>query len=286
MDGFFSTGAQTLNFESTPGRLNDAIEFQLANTAEARQHAYKIRHDAYLSYNYIVPRETGQFSDKYDDRQNVATVLVFKGGEPAATVRVCLFDPRGRLPDADRVPAMEIFENEIRSLTSDEQGRGRLRAVEITRLARRCDLANDKAVIAALFRAVGYLILAYDADIVLNACRPHHIPMYRRFGFRKIEEPRQYPNLTYKAALLACFRSAYDEAQATLPFLHGISVHDDAYERLLDGELVEVSDRLHADNGHLAPVSRLNLGHSRTAGQSFANGLQNAASFQASATAM
>jgi hypothetical protein len=255
MDGFFPTGLRNLALDPAPGRVNDRIELQLANTPEARRHAYKIRHDAYLSYNYIVPRETGQFSDKYDDRRNVATVLIYKGGEPAATVRVCLFDSLGRLPDADRVPAMEIFEDEIRALTCDEQGRGRLRAVEITRLARRCDLANDKAVLSAMFRAVGYLILSYDADIVLNACRPHHIPMYRRFGFRKIEEPRQYPNLTYKAALLACFRSSYDQAQATLPFLRGISVHDWAYERLLNGEVVEISDSVCADHGRLAPVT-------------------------------
>jgi hypothetical protein len=127
--------------------------------------------------------------------------------------------------------------------------------VEITRLARRCDLANDKAVIAALFRAVGYLILFYDADIVLNACRPHHIPMYRRFGFHKIQEPRQYPNLTYKAALLACFRGSYGQARAKLPFLRGISVHDFAYERLMSGEIVDVSDNLSAEHGRLAPVA-------------------------------
>jgi hypothetical protein len=259
MDGFFSSGPHSLAVPQTHAHVNDRIELQLANTPEARGHAYKIRHDAYLSYNYITPRETGLFSDKYDERQNVATVLVTKGGEPAATVRVCLYDSLGRLPDADRIPAMEIFESEIRALTCDEQGSGRLRAVEITRLARRCDLANDKAVISAMFRAVGYLVLAYDADIVLNACRPHHIPMYRRFGFRKIEEPRQYPNLTYKAALLACFRSSYDQAQATLPFLRGISVHDWAYEQLLKGELVEVSDSICRDSVRLAPVSGMSF---------------------------
>lgn len=265
MDGFFATGPQSLALEPVRGRSNDRIEVQLANTPEARRHAYKIRHDAYLSYNYIVPRESGQFSDKYDDRQNVTTVLVYKGGEPAATVRVCLFDPRGSLPDSSLVPAMEIFDSEIRALTSDERGRGRLRAVEITRLARRCDLANDIAVIAALFRVVGYLILSYDADIVLNACRPHHIPMYRRFGFQKVEEPRQYPNLTYKAALLACFRSNYDHAQATLPFLRGISVHDCAYERLLDGEIVEVSDSVCPERSRLTAVSDKSFVHRRGA---------------------
>ena len=269
MDGFFSIGPHRLDLDSTHSRVNDRIGLQLANTPEARRHAYKIRHDAYLSYNYITPRESGQFSDKYDDRQNIATVLVSKNGEPAATVRVCLYDSLGRLPDADRVPAMEIFESEIRALTCDDQGRGRLRAVEITRLARRCDLANDKAVISALFRAVGYLILAYDADIVLNACRPHHIPMYRRFGFRKIEEPRQYPNLTYKAALLACFRSSYDQAQSTLPFLRGISVHDSAYEHLLNGEIVEISDRVRLDSGRLAPVSERPFAPQGNAGGSF-----------------
>src|SRR5271168_5017141 len=97
--------------------VRDSIEIQLALSPPMRAQAYKIRHDGYLSYNYIIAREDGLFSDKYDDRQNVRTVVVYKNQIPAATVRVCLFDPSGGFPEADRVPAMEIFEPEIRKMT-------------------------------------------------------------------------------------------------------------------------------------------------------------------------
>jgi len=220
-------------------QVNDQIECQLADTPTTREIAYKIRYEAYLSYNYILRSETSTFSDPYDGRTNVTTILIYKGGFPAASVRVCLFDPHGTAVDGDRIPAMEIFEHEIRSLTADRNGRKHLRAVEVTRLARRCELADDKSLILALFRAVGYLVLAYDADIVLNACRRHHIPLYQRFGFRMVEEPRPYPHLTYKAALLACFRSSFQEMRTNLSFLQGLSVRDPAYEGLLRGELVE-----------------------------------------------
>jgi hypothetical protein len=216
----------------------DGIEIQLAMTPPTRAQAYKIRHDGYLSYNYIIAREDGSFSDKYDERQNVRTVVVYKNQVAAATVRVCLFDPSGNFPDADRIPAMEIFGSEIREMTaagaaSPANG---LRAVEVTRLARHGDFANDKTIIHALFRAVGYLVLYFQADIVLNACRPHHMPIYTRFGFQKIEEPRQYPNLTYKAGLMACYRSNYGNARRNLSFLRGISTDDQAYASLIAGE--------------------------------------------------
>ena len=218
--------------------VRNSIEIQLALSTATRAQAYKIRHDGYLSYNYIIAREDGLFSDKYDDRLNVRTVVVYKDQIPAATVRVCLFDPSDVFPEADRVPAMEIFEPEIRKMTeagASAPGNG-LRVVEVTRLARHCDFANDKTIIHALFRAVGYLVLYFQADIVLNACRPHHMPIYTRFGFQKLEEPRQYPNLTYKAGLMACFRSDYSDARRNLPFLRGISTSDQAYASLIAGE--------------------------------------------------
>jgi hypothetical protein len=233
-----------LNFTCAPTAppllTNDHIECQVANTPETREIAYKIRYEAYFSYNYILRSDTLTFSDQYDGRRNVTTLLIYKGGVPAATARVCLFDSQGTALDADRVPAMEVFDHEIRSLMTNSGGKNDLRAVEVTRLARRCDMANDKSVLSALFRAVGYIVLAYDPDIVLNACRAHHIPIYQRFGFRKVGEPRPYPRMTYEAALLACLRPSFQEVRANLPFLKGLSVRDPSYRRLLRGELVEM----------------------------------------------
>jgi hypothetical protein len=91
-------------------------------------------------------------------------------------------------------------------------------------------------VMHTLFRAVGYLVLFFRAEIVLNACRPHHVPIYRRFGFDKLEEPKLYPGLTFAAGLMACYADRYDNARAKLSFLRGVSAADDEYFELMSGE--------------------------------------------------
>lgn len=87
---------------------------------------------------------------------------------------------------------------------------------------------------------MGYLILHHDVDIVFNAVRPHHVPMYRRFGFQPLTSPRHYPCLSYKTVLMACFRRDYGAALRNLPFLQGISTDDLTYSGLLAGDLVAV----------------------------------------------
>ena len=238
MDGFFSFSKSAASRSEAPALFApERVEIQLALTPKIRQDAYKLRHDAYLSYKFIHEDPSGLFEDPYDARENVRLLTAYKNGRPAGTVRVCLFDPTGGFPQADKVPAMEIFGDEIRALTAPGQGQdGYRRAVEVGRLARSPEFANDKAVIHALFRAVGYLVLFFRADIVLNACRPHHVPIYRRFGFDKLEEPKLYPGLTFAAGLMACHAERYDNACAKLAFLRGISSTDQEYFELMSGE--------------------------------------------------
>jgi hypothetical protein len=238
MDGFdfvAQNKVRAVSFPSMPAP--EDISLQLALNPSIARDGFRVRHEGYRSYGYVNPQENGLFIDKYDGRANVKMVVIYKNNVPAATVRLCLFDATGQMPEADRVPAMEIFETEIREMLSGFATPGApQRAVEVSRMARSPDFANDTSVVQALFRAVGYLVLYYQADVVLNACRPHHVPMYRRFGFQKIQEPRQYPNLTYKAALTACFRSHFGSARAELPFLRGISTEDAVYGSLISGE--------------------------------------------------
>ena len=238
MDGFdFALQYRARPISFPVDQQCDDVSLQLALNPIIARDAFRVRHDGYQSYGYVDPQEDGLFIDKYDGRPNVKLVVIYKNNVPAATVRMCLFDASGQTPGADRVPAMEIFEQEIREMLSGfAMPDAPQRAVEVSRMARSPAFANDKSVIHALFRAVGYLVLNFRADIVLNACRPHHIPMYRRFGFQQIQEPRQYPNLTYKAALTACFRAHFGSAKADLPFLRGISTEDAVYGSLIAGE--------------------------------------------------
>jgi hypothetical protein len=242
MDGFqfFSApSAPPLASLTLPAR--DFTEAQLALTPLIARQAFAIRHRGYLSYGYITPREDGLFCDKYDGRANERTIVIYRAGRAAATIRVCLYDPNAKWPDADMVPAMEIFGPEIGQLCAAEQAAGRSgRMIEITRFARDPAFANDHSLIISAFRIVAYLRLYFDASVMLNAVRPHHMPMYRRLGFQKLEEPRKYPNLTYSAGLMAMFTGSYDAALRKIGFPHGVSRNDPIYEGLMAGQRVQV----------------------------------------------
>jgi hypothetical protein len=155
---------------------------------------------------------------------------------------------------------MEIFRDEIlqtMSAQAAKDGTGSQRSVEITRMAQHPDCAHDKSVLFALLRVIGYLILYYDADILFNACRPRHAPAYRRFGFQKIQEPRQYPNLTYQACLMAYFRRDYTFAQAALSPFSGVSKDDSIYGRLISGEKVDLGPGMSGLPDLFSPAGRL-----------------------------
>ncbi len=264
MDGFDFASQNRERIASFPDhRADDAISLQLALNPTIARDAYRIRHEGYRAYGFVEEQPEGLFIDKYDGRPNVKMVVVYKDNVPAATVRLCLFDATGQNPDADRVPAMEIFDTEIRELLNGFATPGApQRAVEVGRMARLPAFANDKAVINGLFRAVGYLVLHFRADIVFNACRTHHLPMYRRFGFQKIQEPRLYPNLNFETVLAACFRAHFGSARSELPFLRGISTEDAVYGSLIAGERTP----LYLPTPHAAPAPAPVAGSAMAAG--------------------
>ena len=218
---------------------NDNIEAQLALGMRLVETAHRLRYVAYRSYGYIADHPDGLFSDTYDIQPNCRTALVFKRGVPAATVRVSVHDPDGSDVERLRLQAMEIFGNEIKTTMSALCLNNRSpRVMEIAKLARSPEYCKDIDVVFALYRTAAYLILHHDIDIVFNAIRPHHIPMYRRFGFQQLTDPRQYPGLGFKTALMACFRPNFAHSRDNLPFLKGISKDDASYAGLIAGERV------------------------------------------------
>lgn len=238
---FVSNTRHANGFNTAPASLA-SIEAQVVTDASLSETAFRIRYRAYRSYGYIGMRDSGMFHDEYDERPNFRTVVVFKDNVPAATVRVSLSDAGRFRPEENRLQAMEIFGHEIEAATgtlgiADHSPR----IMEIAKLARAPEFANDIDVVFALYRAAGYFILHYDADIVFNAVRRHHLPMYRRFGFEQLTELRAYPGLDFETALMACFKSRFGEARTSLPFLRGLSKGNPAYGGLMAGERVSLA---------------------------------------------
>lgn len=252
MNGFRNTAP----IPEVPARLDrhaagidHATTASLAFNARDADQAYRIRYDAYHASGNLDSQKEPIFCDKYDSQPNFRTALIFKNNVPAATVRIGHCRTVSPARAEHKLPAMEIFGAEIEEiLTSISTNGSTPTSIEIGRLARSPAFDDDNRLVFALFRVAGYIILHLDADVVLNAVRVHHIPMYRRFGFRQFGEPRLYPGLTCNMALMACFRSSYDSARSNLPFLRGISKEDAAYAGLIAGERVAIF-------GDAAPMS-------------------------------
>lgn len=220
-------------------RDQQGVEMQLALGDAVTETAYRIRHEAYVSGGFIEARADGMFSDQYDEQGNCRVVVVFKGGQPAGTVRVARHDPSSPGVERHPVPTMSVFGPEINQMMTQLADQGAApRIMEICRLARMPAFERDFDVLFALFRAAAYLFLEYDADIVFNAARSHHMPMYRRFGFQPLVEPRLYPGLNCPMGLMGSFRTGHSALIAGQPFMRGITRSDAAYRGLVAGQRV------------------------------------------------
>lgn len=240
MDGYDFTKAERprTSVRWAP-RDRDGVEMQLAVTGELTETAYRIRHEAYISGGFIEAKPDGMFSDNYDAQGNSRLVVVFRNGMPAGTVRVARHDPSSEGVERHPVPAMAVFGAEIREMMDQLAGEGAgSRIMEICRLARLPAFERDVDVLFAMFRAAAYLFLEFDAGIVFNAARTHHMPMYRRLGFRPLVEPRLYPGLTCSMGLMGSFPSGHSALIEGQPFMRGISRNDTAYRGLIAGRRV------------------------------------------------
>lgn len=219
----------------------DDIEAQLATDIPLAMTAYEIRYEGYRVRDFIEERVNGQFSDEYDRRRNSLTVVVFRAGVPVGTIRSLVLDLNRSDPVYHDLPVMTVFGTEVCEMMATLGKSGRMAtAIEINRVAVRKEAERDVDVLFALYRAAGYIALAHDTDVVLNAVRPHHMPFYRRLGFRKIEDARPYPGLKFETGLMACPRSQYAHSFEEIPFLSGMSAADPMCQALLAGHRVPI----------------------------------------------
>ncbi len=134
----------------------DGLEAQLALGKRLAEAAYRLRYEAYRSYGYIGDRPGGLYSDSYDAQANSRTAIVFRQDAPAATVRITVHDPASVDSDYHKMPAMEIFGDEIKATMAALRLNGRNpRAVEIGRLVRSPAYVKNFAIVFALFRTAG-----------------------------------------------------------------------------------------------------------------------------------
>jgi len=214
------------------------LSARLALDRQTKTDAYRLRHDSYIVGNYIDPMPNGLFSDAYDDLPNSQSLVVYQGKRPVASARVCVLDTDPQLTGWDQIPSARIFADEIAASMAAHAKPGiPPKAMEITRLVRHPDFADDFSLVFVVYRLIGFLILKHNADIVMSCCRHNHTRFYQRLAFEKIAGPRHYPGVKFETNLMAGPAAKYGDVAKFVGAAMGDNSH---YAPLLDGETVPV----------------------------------------------
>jgi hypothetical protein len=214
--------------------LFDRVDYRLIETPEDKDSLYLMRYRAYLHGGLILPSESLRVSDRYDDAPNAWTFGIYVDGELCSSLRLHVLTSEWRMSYATelfgdvlhpRLDQGEVFIDPARFVADPEKAQ---RFPELPYLTLR----------------LAYLACEYfNADTGLALVRAEHQAFYRRiFLHETIAEPRSFPNVLKKVALMASgFRSRREQVLARFPIMRS-----SAFERRMlfqrAGELHSASD--------------------------------------------
>jgi hypothetical protein len=213
---------------------------RLAMDKKTKQDCYKLRYLSYFAEGYIEPRRSKSFSDEYDEQDDAQTVVIYKGSRAVASTRVCVLTQGVDGSVSGALPAQRMFAEEVDGMFRREAVSPVRSIVEINRLVRHPEFAEDKSLVFLLFRLAGHLILNQDAGAVVSCVRRNHIPFYTRLRFSELAGPRLYHGLKFSTHLLGCLREQYDLVRRMVPILDVTGAGKERYDRLLQGDTVAI----------------------------------------------
>lgn len=180
---------------------------RLALDPATKRDAYDLRYRSYHAQGHIATSETGTLTDKFDDLPTTKTVVLYDQGRAVGSIRTC-FLRRGPGPTS---PCREAYPDEVESLlVNSGPPRDGFDGVEVNRMVRAPEAADDQGLVFMLYRMAGYLALAADFRVIVTCVRGHHLPFYRRLKFTQAGPAKIYPGLTCPMVLLEIGRSNYD----------------------------------------------------------------------------
>jgi hypothetical protein len=192
--------------------LLDRVDYRPAETAEEKDRIYLMRYRAYLESGLILPSESLRVSDRYDDAPNAWTFGIHVDGELCSSIRLHVLTPECRMSYATelfgdvlhpRLDRGEVFVDPARFVADPEKAQ---RFPELPYLTLR----------------LAYLACEYfNADTGLALVRAGHQSFYRRvFLHETIAEPRAFPNVSKKVALMASgYRTLREQVLARFPIM-------------------------------------------------------------------
>src|SRR5882757_11150698 len=192
--------------------LFDRVDYRRIETPEDKDTLYLMRYRAYLHGGLILPSESQRVSDRYDDAPNAWTFGIYVDGELCSSLRVHVLTPEWRMSYATelfgdilhpRLDQGEVFIDPARFVADPEKAQ---RFPELPYLT-----------VRLVFLACEY----FNADTGLALVRAEHQAFYRRvFLNETIAEPRSFPNVTKKVALMASdFRAVREHVMTRFPIM-------------------------------------------------------------------
>lgn len=192
--------------------LLDRVDYRLAETPEDKDLIYALRYKAYLDAGLIAPNDAKRVSDHYDNAPNAWTFGIHIDGELCSALRIHVLTSDARMSYATelfgdilnpRLDRGEVFVDPARFVADPERQQ---RFPELPYLTVR----------------LAYLACEYfNADSGLALVRAEHKAFYRRvFLQQTIAEPRAFPNVTRKVALMACdYRAVREPVMTRFPIM-------------------------------------------------------------------
>jgi hypothetical protein len=192
--------------------LLDRVEYRPIETPEAKDSIYLMRYRAYLHGGLILPSESGRVSDRYDDAPNALTFGVYVDGELCSSLRLHVLTSQWRMSFATelfgdvldpRLDQGEVFIDAARFVADPEK-------------------AQRFPQLPYLTLRLAYLACEYfNANTGLALVRTGHQSFYNRvFLHETIAEPRSFPNVLKKVALMASgFRTLREQVLTRFPIM-------------------------------------------------------------------
>jgi hypothetical protein len=194
------------------GALFERVDYRPIETPEEKDQLYSMRYRAYLHGGLILPSESKRVSDRYDDAPNALTFGIYVDGELCSSIRLHILTPEWRTSYSTelfgdilhpRLDQGEVFVDPARFVADPEKAQ---RFPELPYLT-----------VRLVFLACEY----FNADTGLALVRAEHQAFYRRvFLNETIAEPRPFPNVTKKVALMASdFRVVRERVLTRFPIM-------------------------------------------------------------------
>lgn len=192
--------------------LFDRVDYRLVKTPEEKDRIYSMRYKACLHGGLILPSESQRISDHYDDAPNSWTFGIYVDGELCSSLRLHVLTSEWRTSYST-----ELFGD----ILHPRLDRGEV-FVDPARFVADPHKAQRFPELPYLTLRLAYLACEYfNADTGLAIVRADHLAFYRRiFLHETIAEPREFPNVLRKMALMASdFRTQREQVLSRFPIM-------------------------------------------------------------------